>query len=339
MISLTGFTWVPQDPISDTPLSETKAIVESCAKIQWSAEQLNDPNWFSPRLTQLHDPMLMLGMEKAVKRLEFALQTNQRIRIITDYDVDGTTSSLILQATLRILRPDVALDYHIPGRFDEGYGFSTLAAQRAVDDQIDLIITADIGIRDQAAVNVAQENNVDVLICDHHLPPGSDIPTGAFVLCPPQKDCEYPNPHLAACGVTLKLAQAMLQKNPRFELIFKSMLKLAAIGTVSDMVPLTTAENRAIVSLGLIELNEARHGAGLEALLSACKATRGQIDEGTIGYQIGPRINAAGRMADAKIIVEMLNCRKPQQAKQLAKKVDDMNREGDIDQGSLGDVG
>ena len=327
MTSLTGFNWRPQAARSDTPLADPKAIAQTCAENQWSEEQLNDPDWFTPHIGQLHDPKEMHGMPQAVERLKFALDNNQRIRIITDYDVDGTTSSLILQATLRILHPTVALDYHIPGRFDEGYGFSTIAAQRAADDNIELIITADIGIRDQAAVSLATTHNVDVLICDHHLPPGSDVPQGAVVLCPPQKDCDYPNPHLAACGVSLKLAQAMLCEHPRFEQIFNSMLKLAAIGTVADMVPLTTAENRAIVTLGLRELNEARHGAGLDALLQAANAKRGQIDEGTIGYQIGPRINAAGRMADAKIVVQMLNCRQPQQARELAKRVDTMNRE------------
>ena len=126
-------------------------------------------------------------------------------------------------------------------------------------------------MRDQAAVT-RTAHQVDVLICDHHLPPGSDVPQGAYVLCPPQKDCNYPNPHLAACGVSLKLAQAMLKDNPRFTPIFHSMLKLAAIGTVSDMVPLTTAENRAIVTLGLRELNE-DDTAGLDALLhTECEA-------------------------------------------------------------------
>ena len=212
MTSLTGFSWHPQASRSDTPLIDPKAIAIACAENQWTEDELNDPHWFAPHLDQLHDPMLMHGMAAAVTRLNTAIQENQRVRIITDYDVDGTTSSLILQATLRILHPTIALDYHIPGRFDEGYGFSTVAAQRAVDDNVDLIITADIGVRDQAAVDIATAHHVDVLICDHHLPPGSDVPQGAYVLCPPQKDCYYPNPHLAACGVSLKLAQAMLKE-------------------------------------------------------------------------------------------------------------------------------
>jgi len=327
MTSMTGFDWVPAHERSDTPLADPTDITEACAQMQWTEAQCADPTWFAPTLNELHDPMLMAGMAEAVSRLQGALDRDERIRIITDYDVDGTTSSLILQATLRILHPDVKLDYHIPDRFKEGYGFSVLAAQRAVDDGIKLIVTADIGVRDQAAVDVARAGGVDVLICDHHLPPGEDVPAGALVLCPPQKACTYPNPHLAACGVSLKLAQAMLAESPKFEPVIQSMLKLAAIGTVADMVPLTSAENRAIVILGLRSLNTSRHGPGLTALLKVAQAKKGEIDEGTIGYQIGPRINAAGRMADAKIIIEMLNCRQADPARALADRVESMNQE------------
>lgn len=147
-----------------------------------------------------------------------------------------------------------------------------------------------------------------------------------MVLCPPQDACSYPNPHLAACGVSLKLAQAMLADHPKRESILRSMLKLAAIGTISDMVPLTTRENRAIVSLGLHSLNQGRHNPGLQALLSVSGVQSGRINEGDIGFQIGPRINAAGRMADAKIVVELLTSKTPQAAKTLAERVDTMNK-------------
>ena len=325
-VSMTGFEWHHVTRTELKELRDIEEIVRQCLTQRWSREQLNDPEWFQPSLKHLHDPFLMRGMEAAVQRLKQALQTGQRIRIITDYDVDGTTSSLILQATLKILGDHCALDYHIPDRFLEGYGFSTLAAERAIQDKVDLIITADIGIRDQAAVTVARQGGVDVLICDHHLPPGEDVPEGAMVLCPPQDSCSYPNPHLAACGVSLKLAQAMLADHPKRESILRSMLKLAAIGTISDMVPLTTRENRAIVSLGLHSLNQGRHNPGLQALLSVSGVQSGRINEGDIGFQIGPRINAAGRMADAKIVVELLTSKTPQAAKTLAERVDTMNK-------------
>ena len=144
---------------------------------------------------------------------------------------------------------------------------------------------------------------------------------------PPQNACTYPNPGLCACGVSLKLAHALLAHHPKFNAIFQSMLKLAAIGTVADMVPLNTRENRAIVILGLEALNNGTHNAGLEALLDLSKTKRGDIDEGTIGYQIGPRINAAGRMADANIVVELLNTRNPMHAKDYAARIEAFNQE------------
>lgn len=327
MLSFTGFEWEASVGTPARPLSNPKEIVDACAALRWDAAQLADPKWFTPTIQDLHDPFLMHGMDTVVQRLKSALASNQRIRIITDYDVDGTTSSLVLQATLRILNPTVDLDYHIPNRFKEGYGFSTIAAQKAVDDGIDLIITADIGIRDQAAVDIARNGGVDVFILDHHLPAGADVPKGALVLCPPQNACNYPNPGLCACGVSLKLAQAMLHHHPKFSAIFQSMLKLAAIGTVADMVPLNSRENRAIVILGLRALNTGTHNAGLDALLKLSKSTPGELDEGTIGYQIGPRINAAGRMADANIVVELLNTKNRQQAQEYAHRIESFNQE------------
>lgn len=282
--------------------------------------------WFSPSLEHFHDPFAMRNMEAAVARLHQALRDDDHIRVITDYDVDGTTSSLILQATLRIAGKHPKLDYHIPDRFHEGYGFSVIAARKAAEDGVKLIVTADIGVRDHAAVAEARNAGIDVLICDHHLPAGASVPEDAIVLCPPQADCDYPNPYLAACGVTLKLAQAMLSEHNRYEDILRSLLKLSSIGTVADLVPLATLENRAIVSLGLRSLNQGPHHAGLQALIEASDLKSG-IDETSLGFRIGPRINAAGRIAKATHVVELLNCRDPIRAKELAKELDDLNVE------------
>ncbi|MFK7929822.1 MAG: single-stranded-DNA-specific exonuclease RecJ [Myxococcota bacterium] len=280
--------------------------------------------WLSPTAQHLHDPDLMLGMGEALERLRQAVAEHQRVRIITDYDVDGTTSSLILQAALRLSGFE-GLDYHIPDRFKEGYGFSAAAADAAADDGVDLIITADIGVRDHGAVAQARSRGVDVLICDHHLPAGADVPPDALVLCPPQAACDYPNPHLAACGVAFKLAQGLLADHPKRQAIERSLLKLAAIGTVCDMVPLHTLENRAIVTLGLTALNQDRHGAGLSALLGVAGLTTGQIDERDLGFRIGPRINAAGRVAHAHLVVRLLNSRDPVEARAYARQLDELN--------------
>lgn len=281
----------------------------------------------APTLAALHDPFLMLNMDAAVARLELAIRERHRIRILTDYDVDGTTSSLILQATLRLISPDLPVDYHIPDRFSEGYGFSVAAANKAVADGINLLVTADIGVRDHASVAAARAGGTDVLICDHHLPMGATVPDGAIVLCPPQAGCTYPNRFLAACGVSLKLAQALLAEHPRRDRILRSLLKLAAIGTVADLVPLSTAENRAIVSLGLAELNHGQHHHGLAALLEVCRVSPGDITETDLAFRVAPRINAAGRISQATHVVELLTTTDAHHARKLAHELEALNQE------------
>ncbi|MEZ4235775.1 MAG: single-stranded-DNA-specific exonuclease RecJ [Myxococcota bacterium] len=283
--------------------------------------------WLQPSLDHLHDPLAMRNMEAALDRLQSAVRRKEKIRVVTDYDVDGTTSSLILQAALRSVDPNVDVSWHIPSRFDEGYGFSTRAAVRAAEDGVGLIVTADIGVRDHAAVDEARSRGVDVLVCDHHLPAGASVPEQATVLCPPQAGDPYPNRALAACGVSLKVAQALLRSHPKSDKIVASMMKLAAIGTVADMVSLRTLENRAIVALGLRQLNEGHHSPGLRALIEVCRLNGGLIDEGVVGYRLGPRINAAGRVADAGLVVELLSTRDPDLARELAGRIDGLNTE------------
>jgi single-stranded-DNA-specific exonuclease len=327
-LSWTGARWVARagDRARERRLTAAglHPVVARCLanRPELGADDTDD--WLHPSVEHLHPPSAMLGMDAATERLERAIRDRQRVRIITDYDVDGTTSSLILQAALRMRGLD-GVDYHIPDRFDEGYGFSAAAADRAADDGVALIVTADIGVRDHAAVARARERGLDVLICDHHLPDGASVPTDALVLCPPQPDCRYPNPHLAACGVSLKLAQGLLRDDRRYEPALRSMLKLAAIGTVADMVPLVTRENRAIVALGLAELNGSQHAPGLSALLEVAGLTPGHITERDLGFRVGPRINAAGRIASARLVVKLLTSRDPIEARALARQLDELN--------------
>ncbi len=283
--------------------------------------------WLRPSLDHLHDPAHVMGMNIAVRRIKQAIEKEERIRIVTDYDVDGTTSSLIIQGTLRLLGAAHRLDYHIPDRFKEGYGFSTAAAKQAAKDGVDLIVTADIGVRDHEAVRLASENGVDVIICDHHLPAGQAVPAEAIaVLCPPQAGCPYPNKALAACGVSLKLAEALLEDHPKRAAIIRSMLKIAAIGTVADVVDLSTPENRAIVSFGLKGLQSGLHVPGLRALLDVA-GLQGQISAGDLGFKLGPRINAAGRLAQATAVIELFDERDPSAALAKAQALDELNRE------------
>lgn len=332
-LSLTGARWIPRTVSPDRVLELVRAtgLSTPAARIlalrqSAPADQVTD-GWLKPQLEHLHDPLAMRNMEEAVDRLRKALRDRQRIRVVTDYDVDGTTSSLILQAALKLIEPHVVVDYHIPNRFGEGYGFSVSAAQAASTDEIDLVVTADIGVRDHAAVEEAKNAGIDVLVCDHHLPKGASVPEGATVLCPPQEGCTYPNRALAACGVSLKLAQALLADHPNRERILSSMLKLAAIGTVADMVPLDTLENRAIVTLGLEQLNQGGHHAGLAALLGVAGLKVGEIRPVDLGFRLGPRINAAGRVADATLVVELLTTRDPYKARALAQRLDTLNTE------------
>ncbi|MCB9673554.1 MAG: single-stranded-DNA-specific exonuclease RecJ [Alphaproteobacteria bacterium] len=330
-LSWTGSLWKlrPAEPERTARIARATGlgpVAARCLALRWSGEGVPDRSWLVPTVDALHDPALMHGMADALARLEQAIAKREKVRIITDYDVDGTTSSLILQAALRLRAPDLSIDYHIPSRFDEGYGFSVRAAEKAVEDGIGLIVTADIGVRDHAAVTAAVSGGTDVLICDHHLPAGADVPHDALVLCPPQAACHYPNPSLAACGVSLKLAQGLLRNHPKFRVILDSLLKLAAIGTVADLVPLTTPENRAIVALGLEQLNRGPHHAGLAALLRVCDMA-GPIRESDLGFRLGPRINAAGRLQDARMVVELLNTRDPERANALASELDALNRE------------
>jgi single-stranded-DNA-specific exonuclease len=327
-LSLTGARWeathVDADALATLVDRGLHPVTARCMAARQPADSADATAWLTPHRDHLLDPAGMLGMAAAVERVRRAAADGHRVRIITDYDVDGTTSSLILQATLRRLGVrDVS--YHIPDRFDEGYGFSVRAADTAADDGMDLIVTADIGVRDHASVARARERGVEVLICDHHLPAGAQVPEGALVLCPPQTGCDYANPHLAACGVALKLAQALLAGTERADVFVGSLLKLAAIGTVADLVPLSTLENRAIVALGLQSLNTDRHSPGLAALMHVAGLEPGKVTERDLGFRIGPRINAAGRVASARLVVRLLTSRDPVEARALARQLDQLN--------------
>jgi single-stranded-DNA-specific exonuclease len=331
VLSLTNRSWQPRLVSNDVVQQlidqlQLHPLVAQCLAVRVS-DVASARQWLNPTLDQLHSPQEILGMQVALPRIQRAINEKERIRIVTDYDVDGTTSSLILQGALRILGAGEQVDYHIPDRFKEGYGFSVLAADKAADDGIGLIITADIGVRDHDAVDRAVARGVDVIICDHHLPAGAAVPAAATaVLCPPQAGCSYPNKALAACGVSLKLAQALLADHPRYADIIQSMLKIAAIGTVADVVDLSTPENRAIVTHGLRGLRNTRHSPGLQALLDVA-GVQGEITSEDLGFRLGPRINAAGRLAEATAVIQLFDERDPAQARARAQNLDNLNKE------------
>ena len=288
--------------------------------------------FLNPGVHDLLDPAGLLGMPEALDRLELALARGEHLRLVTDYDVDGTSSCLILHAALdrRITADGSAafVSYHIPDRMTEGYGLSERAVRAAAAEGVQLIVTADIGVRDHVTVRLARELGVDVIILDHHLTAGESVPPDAVaVICPPQPGCTYGNKALAASGVSTKLATALLARDPKRDTVLPSLWKLAAIGTVADIVDLSTPENRALVTLGLRELNRGPNGAGLAALLQVAGIQPGTITAETIGFAIGPRINAAGRLKDASAVVQLLRTRDARAAHEQAAAINALNNQ------------
>src|SRR5262245_35197944 len=217
----------------------------------------------------LFAPTRLRDMTKAIDRLRRAVRSRERIMIVTDFDVDGTTSSVILSQAIARAGGEGLVTCYIPDRFSEGYGLSRQIVERAVSEGFGIVITADIGIRSHSEARLARQSGIDLIICDHHLPDGEDVPVDAFaVLCPKGSSGEdYPNKHLAACGVSLKLAEALLANHPKSRALLSSLAKLAAIGSIADLVDLAGAENRAIVAHGLRRLGDPTPNPGLRALL------------------------------------------------------------------------
>ncbi|HWQ33176.1 MAG TPA: single-stranded-DNA-specific exonuclease RecJ [Blastocatellia bacterium] len=278
--------------------------------------------------THLHDPALLRDMPVAVERLHRAVREGERVLVVTDFDVDGTTSSVILSNVLRLIGGDNLITCYVPDRFTEGYGLSKQIIEKAAAENFRVILTADIGIKSHAEARLARQLGIDLIICDHHLPDGEDVPADAYaVLCPKgSSGTDYPNKHLAACGVSLKLADALLDGHAKRTAILASLAKLTAIGTIADLVDLSASENRAIVRHGLRALNERSSNPGLRALLEVAGIGR-PLTAYDISFKIGPRINAAGRIAHASTVLDLFSARTDAEALALARQLDELNAE------------
>ena len=263
--------------------------------------------FFRPELDSLYDPYLMKDMEKAVVRINNA--SSEKIMILGDYDVDGTTSTSMLYTYFNHRNYD--LIYYIPDRYKEGYGVSLESIDYAKDNKISLIITVDCGIKAVNQVEYANSKGIDVIICDHHLP-DIKVPKAYAVLNPKQSDCTYPFKDLCGCGIAYKLITAHNLKSEN-KLNIRSLLDFVALATVSDMMPLID-ENRVMVFHGLKEINN-NPRLGLRNFL---KSNNNKVDESKISFNIGPRINAAGRMKNGKIIVDLLVEEDPNKAMSLS---------------------
>ena len=276
-----------------------------------------------PSLDHLHDPFKLTDMTAAVQRLEQAIARRERIAIHGDYDVDGITSTVILRRALEMLGGDVV--HFIPERLRDGYGLQPAAIERLHADGVSLIVSVDCGIRGIEAARRARELGVDLIITDHH-EPDHELPVAVAVLNPKRHDCSYPDKYLAGVGVALKLVQALCGRAGRSKWL-PAFVKIAAIGTLADVVPLV-GENRVIARFGLESLSRGPHTVGLRALLDCCGLTGKTIDSYQVAFMLAPRVNAAGRMSTPDIATRLLlatDAALEQEARGLAQQLNDEN--------------
>jgi single-stranded-DNA-specific exonuclease len=285
--------------------------------------------FLNPEVAHLHDPLLMMGMNAAVERLERAIAAREPVLLYGDYDVDGTTAVVLLKTAIEMLGGIAR--FHVPHRLREGYGLQSSVLEEAYAEGARLVITVDTGMRAFTEAETALRLGLDLIITDHHLLEAGDaVPHALAILNPNQPACAYPEKFLCGAAIALKLAQAILERRDLARTRKKtlpSFLKMAAIATIADAVPLK-GENRVIAALGLREL---RHpaGAGLRALFAAAaldpaaKAITGY----DVAFRLAPRINAAGRMDVASDVVELFTTRDAARAAELAAKLERLNRE------------
>jgi single-stranded-DNA-specific exonuclease len=266
---------------------------------------LGDPEqasrFLAPRLEHLHDPMALADMSRAVERILRAIARRERIAIHGDYDVDGITSTVMLRRALELHGADVV--HFIPERLKDGYGLQPAAIDRLHGDGVSLVISVDCGIRGEEAARRARELGVDLIITDHH-EPDAELPPALAVINPKRADCTYPDKYLAGVGVALKLVQALCTRSSH-ENWLPGFVKIAAIGTLADVVPLV-GENRVIAKLGLEMLTRGPHKVGLRSLLDVSGLSGKTIDSYHISFLLAPRVNAAGRMSNPDIATRLL---------------------------------
>lgn len=276
--------------------------------------------FFRPSLAALHDPFLMKDMHKAVSRLEIAFETDEKILVFGDYDVDGTTAVALMASYLRTIHSEV--DTYIPDRYAEGYGVSFAGIDYAYDHNITLIVALDCGIKSVDKVLYAKQKGIDFIICDHHLP-GDEVPDAVAVLDPKQHDCSYPYDELCGCGVGFKLIQALGQRRGQTIETFIPYLDLVATAIGADIVPIT-GENRILAYFGLQVINS-NPRPGIRALLKQYSQKEFTITD--IVFKVAPKINAAGRIKHGNYAVDLLTKFTFEEALQTAEMIVNFNDE------------
>ncbi len=316
------------DPRDVDALSSALRIAAPAARIlvhRGLREPAAARRFLQPSLDDLHDPLTMRDMPRAVARLREAIREGQKILLYGDYDVDGATSVVLLTKAIDLAGG--AAGYYVPHRLKDGYGMRPEVVETAAAEGVKLIVSVDTGIRAAEVVRRASELAVDVIVTDHHLPE-TELPPALAVLNPNRPDCPYPDKNLCGAGVAFKLVQALLATLPwppeKARRVCESCLKLVAIATVADVVPLT-GENRIMVKHGLDGLRTVRN-PGLRALLDVAGFTGNTVPTARqVAFQIAPRLNAAGRMDSAKAAIELFLTDDPARARELTQKLDEQN--------------
>ncbi len=271
--------------------------------------------FFRPQLTDLHDPWLMKDMDKAITRILSAFEQGEKILVFGDYDVDGTTAvACMLRFLQKVYQPD-KVDFYIPHRYREGYGISKNGIDFAIEKGFNLIISLDCGIKSVALIQYALEHGIDFIVCDHHTP-DEVLPPAVAILNPKQKDCEYPFKELCGCGVGFKLISALAQELKLDPYAAFEYLDLVATAIAADIVPMT-GENRVMAFFGLLKANE-NPNYGILAL-KQLSGVQKELYINSLVFMIAPRVNAAGRMDDARKAVQMFIANTPQEALQFAE--------------------
>jgi single-stranded-DNA-specific exonuclease len=271
--------------------------------------------FFRPQLTDLHDPYLMKDMDKAVKRIQSAVHNKEKILVFGDYDVDGTTSVAMMYQFICSIYDATFVDFYIPHRYREGYGISRMGIDFAHENNFTLVISLDCGIKSADLIAYARSLNIDFIVCDHHLP-DSILPPAVAILNPKQEDCNYPFKELCGCGVGFKLITALAQKYNVETALYFCYLDLLATAIAADIVPII-GENRILAYFGLQQINN-HPSAGIKALIKL-GGIKDKLTINNVVFVIAPRINAAGRMDDARKAVELFIENDPNKALSLAE--------------------
>ena len=279
-------------------------------------------NFFRPELSDLHDPYLMLGMDKAVNRISTAIANHEKIMVYGDYDVDGTTSVALVFSYLTAYYPDCI--YYIPDRYEEGYGISKKGIDYAKEQVISLIIALDCGIKALDNTTYAKEMGIDFIICDHHLP-GADLPQAVAILNPKQNNCNYPFKDLCGCGIGFKLIEALTQERGlSFEMILP-YIDLVAMAIAADIVPIL-GENRILTYYGLAQIRK-NPREGIKLFVTGIKRELNVTD---LVFVIAPRLNAAGRIKHGSLAVELLLSNDPTEALSRGRAIELFNSERQV---------